>query len=178
MIEDTKIQESIKAGLMAYKGMAKYYLRGASGRGVAKSWTRLTLAEKVSAARALVKMSEVAKSPKDFFSKAKTEADWRARAEQFAREHYCSIASAYLIVLGPKELVMHSVEDALQQPLRQQYANFLRLVQDYEYADESYKEMCAQQVMVESERICKQHDIKTHKFLAELVKKIQFQLHR
>jgi len=178
MIEDTKVQESIKAGLMAYKGMAKYYLRGASGRGVTKSWERLPLKEKVSAARALVKMEEVAKSPKDFFSKAKTEADWRARAEKYAKENYCSLYSAYLIILGPKELVMHSVEDALQQPLRQQYANFLRMIQDYEYADESSKEICAQHVMVESEKICKQYDVKSSNFLVQLVKQIQYQFQK
>ena len=178
MIEDKKVQESIRAGLMAYKGMAKYYLRGASGRGVAKSWERLTLAERADAARALVKMAEVASSPKDFFSRENTEADWRARAEIYARENHSSIACAYLIVLGPKELVMESVEDALQQPLRQQYYNFLRLIQDYEYVDTYYKETCAKTVMEEAERICKRYKAVSSNFLSKLVKQIQLSLHR
>lgn len=177
-IEDKKVQESIKAGLMAYKGMAKYYLKGASGRGVAKSWKRLTLAEKTSAARALVKMAEVAKSPKDFFSIQATEAGWRASAEQFAKEHYCSVVSAYLIVLGPKELVINGVEDALQQPLRQQYANFLRLIQDYEYTEGSSKYPCAQLVMEESARICKRYESVSSNFLSNLVRKVKSSLAR
>lgn len=178
MIEDKKVQENIEAGLLAYKGMAKYYLRGAGGRGVAKSWERLTLAEKASAARALVKMAEVASSPKDFFSRQATETDWRARAESYARENYSSIAGAYLIVLGPKELVMESVEGALQQPLRQQYCNFLKLIQNYEYAAGSSKYKCAQLVLEESERICKQYEYVSSGFLSKLVKQIQLSLHR
>jgi len=178
MIEDKKVQENIKAGLMAYKGMAKYYLKGASGRGVAKSWDRLTLAEKVSAARALVKMAEVASSPKDFFSRQATEADWRSRAESYAKENHISVASAYLIILGPKELVMNSVEAALQQPLRQQYYNFLKLIQDYEYAEGSSKYTCAQLVVEEAERICKRYESVSSSFLSKLVKQIQLSLHR
>ena len=69
---------------------------------------------------------------------------------------------------------MHSVEDALQQPLRQQYANFLRLVQDYEYADVNYKEKCARYVMEESEKICKRYDAVSSGFCVKLKKQMQY----
>jgi len=178
MIEDSKVQESIKAGLMAYKGMAKWYLRGRGGRGASKSWSRLPLKEKVAVARALVKMEAVAKSPKDFFSKEATEADWRERAEKYAAQNNCSVYHAYLIILGPKEYVINSVYMALQQPLRHRYENFLAAIQDYEYSHDNSKELRAKKIIEEAERICEQYDIVSSKGIVKLCKQIKYDFTR
>lgn len=179
MLDDKKVQESIKAGLMAYKGMAKWYLKGAERGSVAKRWKRLPLKEQVAAARALVQMETVAKSPKDFFSREATEADWRASAEEFAKEHNCSIYSAYLIVLGPRELVFHKLEPALQQPLQTRLYHFLKAILDYEYAKNgSSKEICAEKVMADSEKVCTQYDIVSSKGLTKLIKQIKYDFAR
>ena len=150
-VTDENVQESMKAGLMAYKKIAKFRIKEN-----AKQWKALSMGEKMSVARALVSMELAAKNPAKFLSKAATESAWHARAEVYAKEkNLPSVFYAFYFVPSPMILVYNAAMPALSQPLSSKYYNFLQNIQDYEYGKHYEKAMYGNEVITESERICK-----------------------
>lgn len=154
---DAEIQKCIKSGLMAYKENAKTFYRN-----YPNIWKKLPLSEKVAVARSLVYMSHVAKEPKLYLAPEYTLADWRARAHKFTVEYNLStMDTAYLIVPGPKEIVSSNTRGVISEPyfsaeFHHKYYNFLKMIQDYEYAKKGWeKELAAEMVKEESKRIKK-----------------------
>lgn len=158
---DAEIQKCIKSGLMAYKENAKLFYRN-----YPSVWKKMSLTEKVAAARAWVYMSHVAKEPKLYFAPEYTLADWRARAYKYTLENNmennsATMKTAHLIVPGPKEIVENNARDAISEPYFSakffyKYYNFLKMIQDYEYADRSWKkDIDAESIVAESKRIKK-----------------------
>ena len=152
-VTDEKVQESMKAGLMAYKKIAKFRIKEN-----AKQWKALSMGEKMSVARALVSMELVAKNPVKFFSRATTESAWHARAKAYAKEENLpSVFYAYYFVPSPMGLVHSAAKTALKQPLSSEYYNFLQTIQDYEYEKDrvSINEMYGKEIIMESSKVCK-----------------------
>lgn len=154
---DAEIQKCIKSGLMAYKENAKLFYRN-----YPSVWKKMSLSQKVAAARAWVYMSHVAKEPKLYLAPEYTLADWRARAYKYTKENNLqNMSAAYLIVPGPKEIVENNAGGAVSEPyfsadFSNKYYNFLKMIQDYEYADRSWiKEKEAESIVAESKRIKK-----------------------
>ena len=154
---DAEIQKCIKSGLMAYKENAKLFYRN-----YPSVWKKMSLAEKVAAARAWVYMSHVAKEPKLYLAPEYTLADWRARAYKYTQENNLQkMSAAYLVVPGPKEIVENNARGAISEPyvsaeFFNKYYNFLTMIQDYEYADRSWKkDIDAESIVAESKRIKK-----------------------
>ena len=152
---DAEIQKCIKSGLMAYKENAKTFYRN-----YPNVWKKMSLTEKVAAARAWVYMSHVAKEPKLYFAPEYTLAEWRARAYKCTVEYNLStMDTAYLIVPGPKEIVSNNARAVISEPyfsaeFHYKYFNFLKMIQDYEYAEKGWeKEVTAEMVKEESRRI-------------------------
>ena len=120
------------------------------------------MSEKVAIARSLVYMSHVAKEPKLYLAPEYTLADWRARAYKYTQENNLqNMSTAYLIVPGPKEIVSSNTRDVISEPyfsaeFHHKYYNFLKMIQDYEYAEKGWeKEAAAEMVKEESKRIKK-----------------------
>ena len=154
---DAEIQKCIKSGLMAYKENAKLFYRN-----YPSVWKKMSLTEKVAAARALVYMSHVAKEPKLYLAPEYTFADWSARAHKYIQENNLQkMSTAHLIVPGPKEIVSSNVRGVISEPyfsaeFHHKYYNFLGMIQDYEYAKKGWeKELAAEMVKEESKRIKK-----------------------
>ena len=172
---DAEIQKCIKSGLMAYKENAKTFYRN-----YPNIWKKLPLSEKVAVARSLVYMSHVAKEPKLYLAPEYTLADWRARAHKFTVEYNLStMDTAYLIVPGPKEIVSSNTRGVISEPyfsaeFHHKYFNFLGMIQDYEYADRSWKkDIDAEAIVAESKRIKKVLDINPTPYLLRPIKRME-----
>ena len=172
---DAEIQKCIKSGLMAYKEKAKTFYRN-----YPNIWKKLPLSEKVAVARSLVYMSHVAKEPKLYLAPEYTLADWRARAHKFTVEYNLStMDTAYLIVPGPKEIVSSNTRGVISEPyfsaeFHHKYFNFLGMIQDYEYADRSWKkDIDAEAIVAESKRIKKVLEINQTPYLLRPIKRIE-----
>ena len=175
-ITEEQVKSSIKSGLMAYKDVAKIVLKHG---GRCKKWETMSFKDKVNAARSLVVMYHVAKNPEKFLSKNATESAWRLRAEEYAKQTNCDIFHAYVIVQGPKELVRHGAENALQQPLSSRYFYFLKSIQEYEYTDdEGLKLKYAKEIVDKSKNIQEQLDIMKLSFLKRWFKQREYDLQK
>ena len=172
---DAEIQKCIKSGLMAYKENAKTFYRN-----YPNIWKKLPLSEKVAVARSLAYMSQVAKEPKLYLAPEYTLADWRARAHKYTVENNLStMDTAYLIVLGPKEIVASNVRDVISEPyfsaeFHHKYFNFLGMIQDYEYAKKGWeKEVAAEMVKEESRRVNNVLEINQTPYLLRPIKRME-----
>ena len=146
------VQKYIADGLMAYKILAKHYLK--------KRWKNLSLADKTKSARSLVVMDIVAKEP-DCFSRANTEATWKMRAAEYAKKHNFKpdeYFNAFYIVEDPKGIVWNQARFAMEYPLDSQYYSFLSNIQNYEYGHSCLKDGYAREIKEDAERVCAKVD--------------------
>ena len=153
MTNNKTTQDYIADGLMAYKKLAKHTLKS--------NWKKMTLHEKCNAARSLVVMDIVAKEP-DCFSRKKSEAAWRMRAEEWVKKRGVKQEdswNAYYFIEGPREIVWNQANAAMRYPLVHQYYHFLGYVQNYEYAKDWEKEHYAVQIKKDAERVCDRVDV-------------------
>ncbi len=172
---DAEIQKYIKSGLMAYKENLKCFYRD-----YPRTWKGLPLKERVEIARSLVFMSRVAKDPKQYFSPKYTYAQWSARAKEYAEKHNLSkenAFAAYYIVDGPKDIVESGAQNAINElsvPTFFKYANFLDMIQKYEYADNDWeKERCAESIITESKRVNEIVEINQTPWLLQPIKRME-----
>lgn len=102
---------------------------------VTKNWKSMTRTEKMAAARALVLMGQVAKNPKDFLSRAKTEDAWRYSGENFANAQKIDKRTSYLIVQSPVDILWNNVAGAFKNSpdLYMGYYRFCKMVLNWEY---------------------------------------------
>ncbi len=135
---EEKVYEAIKTGLNGLKVLMKDSIRRRGGL------SNLSNTQKYNAGRALVFAGDVAKNPQKYFSRATTQADWVARAQEFAREKNLeNVSDAYYIVHGPGEIVSGKMDVLPSVPvwLRNQYYLFCKLIVDWEYNRTSPREM-------------------------------------
>lgn len=154
------VQNAIKSGLKDYKEFVKSIYRKDPFL-----WESLSLKEKADVARGLVYMERVAKNPELFFAKRYTFNDWKKRALKCAAEYKISKNNAFYAVKGPKENVKHNVQNVLHGSIAgwfyKKYGDFLKMIQDYEYADCKWaKDIAAEEIMQESQRIADRLTIK------------------
>jgi hypothetical protein len=164
MKENKTTQDYIADGLMAYKKLAKHSLKS--------KWKKMNLRERCAAARSLVVMDIVAKEP-DCFSRKKSEAAWRMRAKEWAKDHDFKQEdawNAFYFVDSPREIVWRQSTAAMTYPLVQQYYRFLGFVQDYEYSKDWIKGHYTDQIKRDAERVCDRVDVIESKPIARMFK--------
>ena len=147
MTENKTTQDYIADGFIAYKKLAKYALR--------YRWKKMNLAEKCTAARALVVMDIVSKYP-NCLSREESEKGWRANAKEYAKAHNFKEQDykyAFYFVQDPKGFIWEKTVSAMEYPLSSEYYNFLKNVQDYEYSSDWLKYLPAREIKEDSERV-------------------------
>lgn len=103
-------------------------------------WKRLGRQERYAAGRSLVFLNQVIKSPEVFFSRKDTEADWQARAYEWASEKKTDMTAAYYVVQDPAGVVAGAVEKATQHhDLWRNLYKFCHFAQRWEYERTSSK---------------------------------------
>ncbi len=142
-----EVKAAIIFGLTAYYILAKEALR--------KRWKKLSQEDKLAEMRGLVSMNMVAKNPDKYLSRLATESDWYARAEKYAKEKGINaLFFAFYIVPSPADMVFNDSSNVLYQDLSNQYYNFLKKIQSYEYDNGNMKDVYGKEVMEESKRVC------------------------
>ena len=129
-ITEEGVYSIIKSGFSSFRILAKADL--------IKYWGKLSREQKCKAARALVKMEDMASIPGFYFSRATTENDYINRIKIWIESNAMNpekAKNAFYVVWSPLDYVVNSTEGAFiyDSKLKRDFYRFCDLVQDWEY---------------------------------------------
>ena len=151
-LEMTKATENLKKGSVEYVyEQIRHMLFNSfilARADVVRLWGKMNYNQRREAAKALLVMEEVAKRPEIYFSREKTWAAWKQRADEYTKQHNIKDTGfAYYIVQDPKGIVCHAAAGAMTAKMNQVYYNACDLVQKWEYARTNPTESRAYEAM-------------------------------
>lgn len=115
---------------------------------VVRLWGKMSYNQRREAIKALLVMENVAKQPEIYFSREKTWAAWKQRADEYTKQkNIKDTGFAYYIVQDPKGIVCHAAAGAMTAKMNQTYYNACDLVQKWEYARTNPTESRAYEAM-------------------------------